>query len=922
MAEDLDKLFKQANDLFFKNDYVGALEIFEKIIKKDIYNYPCYDKMAKIEASRQNYQQAIEYYNKALESNPDDANSWNELGNVYFDIENFKEAIDCYKKSTFLDPDFYWAYYNIGLAINREWPNDPAKKEEGKIWFEKAINVKKDYHPALNELGLYYLDKEDFDTAEKYFFLAIQAYKSYKYPYYNLATIYKERNQFNKAKEYLYKALQYSPYYAAALNNMGILFYREDDYPTALYYYCRALKADPEYKYALHNIGLVFDRMGKFRKSFEMHKKVLAKYPDYIPSKEEIERLKKENPEEIKKGDKLTDDDIDPATYEKSKTSINVDSFTKYSPDIGQEDVQSLENKKKELFVEKFGRNITGIARSNKLFDIIGRDKEIQSLMEVLFKIKKNNPILVGKAGVGKTAIVEGLAQKIASGTVHEHFKHMEIIEVNMGIVVAGTKYRGEFEQRLKRIVEELKKRENVILFIDEVHMIMGAGTTEGSSIDAANILKPHLARGELRCIGATTPEEYKKYIQKDKALERRFYKINIEELGVKETVTILQQLKPKMEERYGITICDSLLDMIVEMSDIEIKNRALPDKAIDILENSFSRVALSGKESVDSKVIKQIIGEFVGIKFLETEEDKGKHLLEMETYLKQRIYGQDEAIDKVSKIIRMTKKRLDLNPNKPDGVFFFTGPTGVGKTYLAKQLARFLFGSEKKLFTLNMSEYSEKHSISKLLGSPPGYVGYNEVSYFGSTVVENPSSLFLLDEIEKAHPEVIKLFLQIFDEGLITDSQGNDIYFSNTTIIMTSNVFGASGAPLGFGKEKAKPEARLTAVFPVEFVNRIDEVIVFNTIDKKTARNILDDLIVINAKQMFEKKGIYLEINSTFIDHILQIGYNQKYGVRNLERVFEKEVLASIAELLYKNPDAKKIAISVEDGRVQVAGT
>ncbi|MBN2441805.1 MAG: ATP-dependent Clp protease ATP-binding subunit, partial [Spirochaetales bacterium] len=393
------------------------------------------------------------------------------------------------------------------------------------------------------------------------------------------------------------------------------------------------------------------------------------------------------------------------------------------------------------------------------------------------------------------------------------------------------------------------------------------------------------------------------------------------DELGVPETKILLNRLKGPMEEHYKITIDDLLLDLIVKLSDEEIKNRVLPDKAIDILENSFSRCALTGKTSVDGDTIKQIVGEFVGVKFLETEEDKGKRMLEMENFLKERIYGQDEAIEKVSRIIRLTKKRLDLRPEKPDGVFFFAGPTGVGKTYLAKQLAHFLFGSEKKLFTLNMSEFTEPHSVSKLIGSPPGYVGYNDVAFFQTTIVEHPSSLLLLDEIEKAHPEVLKLFLQIFDEGKLTDSHGSDIYFSNVTIIMTSNALGSKGSPLGFSEIEEKADTRLSDLFPVEFVNRIDEVIVFNQIDRETARAILNNLIIKDARKVFDQKGIYIDFNSTFIDHILQIGFSLKFGVRNLDRFFEKEVMAAVANHLYEEPDSKKISISVEDGRIQVTG-
>ncbi len=905
-----------ANDYFYKNDYVKAMELYEQVVQKDQHNHQAFEKMAKIEVSRGNLTRATELYDKSLSIYPEEANTWNELGNVWFDMANYEKAIECYKKANEHDPDFYWAYYNVGLAMSKAWPDDHARRLEAKEWYEKAIKIKSDYYPALNEIGLYYMDNNDYESAEKYFFLSIEAYKAYKYPYYNLATIYKEKDQFDKAKEYLAKALQYSPDYVAALNNMGILFYREDNYMTALYYYTRALELDPSYKYALYNIGLVFDRMERYRSSYEMHRKVLEVAPDYDPAREEKERLEKEHPEEIKHQEPLSDKDLASETYEQYKKVFTTEEQGKDAPPVEKD---KAEEKKEEIYIERFGRNITKLAREGKLFDIVGRDKEIQSLLEILFKMKKNNPLVIGKAGVGKTAIVEGLAQKIVREKVPEYFKKMEIIELNMGMVVAGTKYRGEFEQRLKKIIEDVKERDNIILFIDEIHMLVGAGSTEGSSVDAANILKPYLASGEIRCIGATTPEEYKKYIQKDKALERRFYKINIEELTSEVTLMLLRELKPRVEKHYQITIDDSLLDLIISLSDEEIKTRVFPDKAIDIMENSFSRCALSGMTSVDENTVRNIVSEFVGIKFIEAEEDQGRHLLQMESFLKERIYGQDEAIDKISKMIRLAKKRLDLKPYKPDGVFLFAGPTGVGKTFLAKQLSSFLYGSEKKLFTLNMSEFTEPHSVSKLIGSPPGYVGYDDVAFFSSTIMENPSSLLLVDEIEKTHPEVMKLFLQIFDEGKVTDSSGNVIYFSNVTIILTSNAVGDTGAPVGFGGSEEKPALRLTDVFPAEFVNRIDEVIVFNHIERDTAKRILENIIVKNAKKVFERKGISVEFNSTFIDHIVMLGYSYKFGVRNLERVFEKEVMASIANHLYSYPDTKKMLITVENGRVQV---
>lgn len=908
MAREKEKLFKQANDFFYKNDYDNAIEIYREILKKDPSHFQSHEKIAKIEESRGNLNKAAEHYRLSLEINPDISGSWNDLGNILYELKDFDFARAAYEKAINLNKEAYWAYYNIGLVIKEKYTDEPEKSKEAKDWFLKAVGINSNYHPALNELGVFYLDNFNDEKAEEYFNRAIKACKNYKYPYFNLSKIAKNRDQTKQAKEYLRKAISIDKNYLGAYNCMGILFYNENDYYTALYYYSKAHQIDPQYKYALYNAGLVFDSLGKYRKAYELHKKVIEIDPEYENAAGEKARLLKEYPSEIKDGEELTEKDMQPSTY-KSKSNIVT------GDDTGKKEKEN----KNELYSEKFGRNITKLAKEGKLPEILGRENEIKSILEVLFKIKKNNPIIVGRAGVGKTAIVEGLAQKIVSGNIPDFFKNMEIIEINMGMLVAGTKYRGEFEVKLKKIIEELQENENIILFIDEIHTIIGAGETEGSSLDAANILKPALARGELRCIGATTTEEYIQYIQKDSALERRFYKISVSELNKDASLKILKNLKPKMEKHYKIKIDADLLNLIINLSDEEIKNRVFPDKAIDIMEKSFSRCALEGKKTVDRTTVKNIVGEFVGIKFLDTEKDK--HLLQMERFLKEQIYGQDHAIDAISKIILMTKQKLDLKPYQPDGVFFFAGPTGVGKTYLAKQISAFLYGSENKLITLNMSEYSEPHSVSRLIGSPPGYVGYSKAAIFSTEIMENPSSLLLLDEVEKAHPEVLKIFLQIFDEGKILDARGKTIHFSNITIIMTSNAIGIKNTKLGFNTidSNEKPDLNLTEIFPPEFVNRIDEVILFNYISRETAKHILSNLIIEKSKRIFEKRGIELDFNSTFIDYIIELGYSRNFGVRNLERTYEKEVLASISGYLFENPHTSKIYITAENGRVEI---
>lgn len=924
--KEIQALYDKANDFFYNNDYDNAQKIYLEILEKDKDHYLSYEKLSKIEKSRNNLKKSTEYLEKALNIHGENASGWNDIGNIYFDLRDFDSALKSYKKAIEIDDQFYWSYYNIGLSLIEFYPGDASKKKEALDWYLKAIKIKDDYYPALNEIGLYYLDTDDLDKAEEYLVRSIKSNEMYKYSYYNLSKVYKKKGDSDKSKLFLVKALKCDPSYNAAYNNLGIMFYDDNDYFSSLYYYTKALEIDNKYKYSLYNIGLVFDRIEEYKKAYETQVKALQSDPNYQPAIDEKLRLEKERADEIKNGQSLKDEDLKPATYKdrckfvNENVSLGVGTTSSTTPSNNQSVLNTEgDEKKDELYAEKFGRNITKMARDGKLFDVKGRDKEIRSILEVLYKIKKNNPILVGKAGVGKTAIVEGLAQKIAKGDAPDFFKDKEIIEINMGLLIAGTTYRGDFEKRLTKIIDESVKNPNIILFIDEIHTVLGAGETTDSSLDAANILKPALARGELRCIGATTTEEYQRYFQKDPAFERRFYKIDIDELDALSTYDILKDLKPKMEKHYKITISDENMKLIVNLSAEEIKNRAFPDKAIDILEKSFSRCALDNKTEVDETSIVNIVGEFVGVKFIEAEEDKGKRLLEMEKYLKERIYGQDEAIDKISNMIRMTKQRLDLKPEQPDGVFFFAGPTGVGKTYLAKMVAAFLFGNEDKLITLNMSEFVEAHSISKLIGSPPGYIGHEEASFFADKILNNPSCVLLLDEVEKAHPEVMKVFLQIFDEGKITDNKRRTTYFSNVTIIMTSNAVGVKQTSLGFGSKVDKSEIQLTEVFPIELVNRIDEVVIFNYIDEKVAKNILTNLIINKSVKIFEKRGIEIRFDTTFIDHILQTGYDKRFGVRNLERTFEKELMTTVSRFLFEKPNVKIINVTAENGGVKI---
>ncbi len=908
-SSDIEGKFQEANNYFFNNDYDTAKELYENIIKKDSKHAGSYEKLGRIELKSNNSSKALDHFELSLKYCNNNANLWNECGNIYLGLKKRQDALRCYKEAIAVDNKFYWAMYNMGLTYTEIAAGDSLKRADALDSYLKAIEVKPDYYPALNEIGVYYLDTGNYNQAEDFFNRTIKANSKYKYPYFNMAKILKEKGDNAQAITFLQRAIDCDPSYTGALNNLGIIYYDQKDYDKSLYYYSKALEADPKYKYALFNAGIVFECKEQYKKAMDIYQKTLEVDPQYDSATKAMNDLKEKYGDVVNQGDPLKPEDINPATYSNSIKSIDTTPLTTITTDGGTN----------SLFCEKFGRNITKMARDGKLFEVKGRDSEIRAVLEVLYQIKKNNPIIIGKAGVGKTAIVEGLAQKIVKGEVPDYFKKMEIIEINMGMLVAGTNYRGDFEKRLKTIIDEVSARDDIILFIDEIHTVIGAGEVEGGSLNASNMLKPALARGELRCIGATTIDEFNANFSKDAAFERRFYKIMVDELNKDVTLDILKLLTVKMKNHYNVGVNDSTLQLIVDLADSEIKTRSFPDKAIDILEKSFSRCALDGLPKVTDHAVKAIVGEFVGVKFASSDVQSDNPLKDMEKFLKERLYGQDNAIDKICRVIKLTKQKLDLNPDQPDGVFLFAGSTGIGKTYLAKLLSKFLFGNENKLITINMAEFTESHSISKLIGAPPGYVGYSEAPLLTSKIMENPSAVLLLDELEKAHPEILKIFLQVFDEGHIEDARGNYINFSNVTIIMTTNIIQKSTSRIGFDKQSEAGDLKLADYFPPEFVNRIDEVIVFDPITKDVASRILKDIIIKKAKHLFEKRGIVLNFDSIFVDYIIELGFSPTFGVRYLERTFEKEVMSVLANYLFDYPDASKIDISAENGSIKV---
>jgi ATP-dependent Clp protease ATP-binding subunit ClpC len=623
------------------------------------------------------------------------------------------------------------------------------------------------------------------------------------------------------------------------------------------------------------------------------------------------------------------------------------------------------------LVLDQFGRNLTTLAREKKLDPVIGREKEIERIMQVLSRRTKNNPVLIGEPGVGKTAIVEGLSQKIVANDVPDTIKDKQLYTLDLGALVAGSRYRGDFEERLKKVLKEIKTRGDIILFIDEIHTLVGAGAAEGA-IDAASILKPMLARGELQTIGATTLDEYRKHLEKDSALERRFQPIKVQEPSVAHTIEILKGLRDRYETHHRVQITDQALVAAANMADRYISDRQLPDKAIDLIDEAGSRLRIKRMQSpadlqeiendlarvrkekddaieaqkfeqaaklrdrekelieaktakekewkasgvdlydvVDEESIAEVLSMWTGIPVYKLTEEETAKLLRMEDELHKRVIGQDQAIKAVSQAIRRTRAGLK-DPKRPSGSFIFLGPTGVGKTELARTLAEFLFGDEQAMITLDMSEYMEKHTVSRLVGSPPGYVGYDEGGQLTEQVRRRPFSVVLFDEIEKAHPDVFNTLLQILEEGRLTDSQGRVVDFKNTVIIMTSNLgtadlrkaqigFSKGGDDVNYEKMKLKVQEALKNHFRPEFLNRIDEVIVFHELSRAEVTQMVDKML----KRLLEQltaQGLTLQVTPEAKDHLAEKGYDPTLGGRPLRRAIQRMVEDPLSEkLLWK---------------------
>ena len=628
-----------------------------------------------------------------------------------------------------------------------------------------------------------------------------------------------------------------------------------------------------------------------------------------------------------------------------------------------------------QSLLDQFGTDLTALAKKGKIDPVIGRDREIARVIEILNRRTKNNPVLIGEAGVGKTAVVEGLAQDIVDGSVPAKLQNKRIISLNMVSMVQGTGIRGQFEQRMQQLIKELQSQPNIILFIDEIHEIVGAGNSEGG-MDAGNIIKPALARGELQLVGATTIKEFRE-IEKDSALARRFQPVEVKEPSIDETIKILKGIQKRYEDYHHVKYTDDAIEAAVKLSARYIQDRFLPDKAIDLLDEAGSRMNLTipyiDKEKIQeridaaeklkqdalknedyekaayyrdqiekyeklkdqnvdpdktptitAKVMDKIVEEKTNIPVGDIQAQEENQLINLASDLKAKVIGQDEAVDKVARAIR--RNRIGFNKSgRPIGSFLFVGPTGVGKTELAKQLALKMFGSEDAMIRFDMSEFMEQYSVSKLIGSAPGYVGYEEAGQLTERVRHNPYSLILLDEVEKAHPDVLNLFLQILDDGRLTDSQGRTVSFKDTIIIMTSNAGqGIKTASVGFAAENNKNEAEetrkvMSQYFKPEFLNRFDDIIQFHPLSKSNLLQIVN-LLLDKTNAMVSDQGLHIKVTDAAKDKLVEEGYDPEMGARPLRRVIQEEIEDKVADYKLDHTEAKQLVADLKDGEITIS--
>lgn len=765
--------------------------------------------------------------------------------------------------------------------------------------------------------------------------------------------LYLKKSLYTNAIEFFNHALDHDPHSESARSKklfchekLGNYYYQNANYYRSLREYEAALRIDPDNARVLFNLSLAYKKIKEYDQALSALNRLVKNYPNYQRAYEILGYLYEE-------------------TGNYAKALFYYNRFLKIEPDHqgvnerrlyvikkveqGMKDQKGLKSGQaddKSMSFEDMVTDLTREALQDKFKPIIGRENEINEICQVLCCMKKNNPLIVGEPGVGKTSIVEELSRRIVHDDVPVYLSNRRILQLRATTLLAGTKYRGQFEERMLLLISELKKRKNSILFIDDIHTIMNAGLTKGSSVDASNALKPELAKGQIQIIGICTYDEYRLYLEKDPAFERRFQKIKINEPDSDKCIAILKSVKEQFEQFHNVMIDDSALKTVVELPRVYLRDRYLPDKAIDLLDRTCAIVATENTQTgtkgeryiphVTEESIVHAVSQLTRIPIAKIAHAHSQRFLEMENELKKRIIGQTEAINVVSEVIRTTKMDFDINPMRPDGVFLFVGPTGVGKTELARAMAEFLFGDEEKMLRIDMSEFTDDISTSKLIGITPGYVGYNDRNQLTDHVRNYPYSLILLDEVEKANRQVLNLFLQVFDSGRLTDGRGRTVYFNNATFVMTSNI-GAdlfSRSKVGYGapnmineqevfhRNVSKGELRkaVATTFPPEFINRIDEIVFFRALSKDDVKDIANlQLSIIHQK--LRNEGKQLVLSDEALDFIVERGYSEQFGARNLARCIRKLLLDPLA-LKSLQPEWKKtveIAVDALDEELKI---